>query len=132
MKPYPFVGLNHFTVPTGIRLLRKRQRRKTAPAARNFNNRVRGDGQSATTARRRSARTDRRIVEPSLWPAGGERQTGFGRDLAAAGSRRLTGLADAAPNAGRMPTRAALLLFASLALARCAVSALPCHRTAYV
>ena len=52
--------------------------------------------------------------------------------MAAAGSRRLTGLGDAASNAGRMLTRLALLLFASLALAGCAVAALPCRVTADV
>jgi hypothetical protein len=44
----------------------------------------------------------------------------------------LTGLAQAASNAIRMLTRLALLLFASLPLAGCAVAALPCRVTANV
>ena len=52
--------------------------------------------------------------------------------MAAAGSRRLTALADAAPNAGRMLTRLTVLLLASLILAGCAVAALPCRVTADV
>ena len=51
--------------------------------------------------------------------------------MAAAGGG-LTGLAQAASNAVRMLTRLALLLFASLALAGCAVAALPCRVTADV
>jgi hypothetical protein len=54
------------------------------------------------------------------------------RDLAAAGNGRLTAPAAAAPNAGRMLTRLAVLLFTSLILAGCAVAALPCRVTADV
>jgi hypothetical protein len=52
--------------------------------------------------------------------------------LAAAVDGRLTGPAAAAPNAGRMLMRLAVLLYTSLILAGCAVAALPCRVTADV